>query len=55
MSTDTRTLTEGQLYLALAGPNFDGNRFAAEAALERGAGGLILRAKGDVAQIERLA
>ena len=38
VSTDTRTLKEGELFVALTGPNFDGNRFAAKAA-ERGAAG----------------
>lgn len=54
VSTDTRTLTGGQLYLALSGPNFDGNRFAADAS-ERGAGGLLLRATDDPADAERFA
>ena len=40
--TDTRTLRPGELFLALRGPNFDGNRFAAKA-LAAGAGGLLLR------------
>ena len=39
--TDTRTLKSGELFLALSGPNFDGNRFAREA-LEKGAAGLML-------------
>ncbi len=42
VSTDTRSLHPDALYLALRGPNFDGNRFAAEAS-RRGAGALILR------------
>jgi UDP-N-acetylmuramoyl-tripeptide--D-alanyl-D-alanine ligase len=42
VSTDTRSIHPEALYLALRGPNFDGNRFAAEAA-GRGAGALILR------------
>ena len=42
VSTDTRTLEPGQLFLALAGPNHDGNRYAA-AAIERGAAALLLR------------
>jgi UDP-N-acetylmuramoyl-tripeptide--D-alanyl-D-alanine ligase len=42
VSTDSRTIAPGEVFLALEGPNFDGNRFAAEA-LRRGAGGLILR------------
>ena len=31
VSTDTRTLEAGQLFVALKGPDFDGNRFVAEA------------------------
>ncbi|MFT5049941.1 MAG: UDP-N-acetylmuramoyl-tripeptide--D-alanyl-D-alanine ligase [Chlamydiales bacterium] len=42
VSTDTRTLRGDQLFLALDGPNFDGNRFAQDA-LKRGAGCLLLR------------
>jgi UDP-N-acetylmuramoyl-tripeptide--D-alanyl-D-alanine ligase len=42
VSTDTRTLRPRDLYLALSGPNFDGNRFARQAG-ELGAGGLLLR------------
>jgi len=41
VSTDTRTLERGALFVALSGPNFDGNQFAAAAA-ERGAGALFL-------------
>ncbi len=41
VSTDTRTLKQGELFLALRGPNFDGNRFAAAAA-RAGAAGLLL-------------
>ena len=41
VSTDTRTLREGDLFVAIAGPNFDGSRFAA-AAVDRGAAGLLL-------------
>lgn len=43
VSTDTRSLEPGDLFLALSGPNFDGNRYAGEAA-KRGAAGLLLRA-----------
>lgn len=39
--TDTRTLTADSLFVALSGPNFDGNQFA-QAALEGGAGALLL-------------
>jgi UDP-N-acetylmuramoyl-tripeptide--D-alanyl-D-alanine ligase len=43
VSTDTRTLAPGDLWLALRGQNHDGNRFAREA-VERGAAGLVLEA-----------
>ena len=36
VSTDTRTLKEGNLFFALRGPSFNGNKFAATA-LEKGA------------------
>ena len=36
VQTDTRKLKEGDIYFALKGPNFDGNRFAIQA-LEAGA------------------
>ena len=42
VSTDTRSLHPEALYLALSGPNFDGNAFAREACA-RGAGALMLR------------
>jgi len=41
VSTDTRTLQKGQLFLALRGPNFDGNRFAGQA-VASGAPALLL-------------
>jgi UDP-N-acetylmuramoyl-tripeptide--D-alanyl-D-alanine ligase len=41
VSTDTRTLQPGELFLALTGPNFDGNRFAHQA-LAAGAAALLL-------------
>lgn len=41
VSIDTRTLTPGQLFLALQGPNFDGNQFIAEAA-KKGAVGAVV-------------
>lgn len=40
VSTDTRTVSEGALFVALQGPRFDGNAFAAEA-LTRGALGVL--------------
>ena len=42
VSTDTRTLARGELFLALRGPSFDGNLFAAAAA-RGGASALLLR------------
>jgi len=45
VSTDTRTLREGDLFVAIPGPNFDGGRFAA-AAVERGAAGVLLEDRG---------
>ncbi len=41
VSTDTRTLRPGELFLALRGPNFDGNRFAAKA-VAAGAAAVLL-------------
>ena len=41
VSTDTRTLRAGELFLALSGPNHDGNRFAISA-LELGAAAVIV-------------
>ena len=43
ISTDTRTLAAGDLFIALAGENFDGHDCLAKAA-ERGAAGLLIRA-----------
>ena len=41
VSTDTRKIEKGNLFLALIGENFDGNRYAMDAA-ERGAPALLL-------------
>ena len=43
VSTDTRTLAAGNLFIALAGENFDGHGCLTKAA-ERGAAGLLIRA-----------
>jgi UDP-N-acetylmuramoyl-tripeptide--D-alanyl-D-alanine ligase len=40
VSTDTRTLEAGDLYVALSGAHFDGNAFI-DAAIERGAAGVV--------------
>ena len=42
VSTDTRTLGEGELFIALDGPNFDGNDFVGVAA-RAGAAALLVR------------
>ena len=42
VSTDTRDLTEGALFVALVGDRFDGHDFLAQA-LESGAGALLHR------------
>ena len=41
--SDTRTLVAGQLFVALRGPNFDGNDFIAAAAAAGAAGALVMR------------
>lgn len=41
VSTDTRTLKKGQLFFALWGDNFNGNKYAAEA-IEKGASAAII-------------
>jgi UDP-N-acetylmuramoyl-tripeptide--D-alanyl-D-alanine ligase len=46
LTTDTRKITKGQMYLALKGPNFNGNAFAAQA-LEAGASFVVLDEKPD--------
>ena len=46
VSTDTRTLQGGQLFVALRGPNFDGHEFVGEA-VRRGAAGALVEARPD--------
>jgi UDP-N-acetylmuramoyl-tripeptide--D-alanyl-D-alanine ligase len=41
ISTDTRTLSEGQIFFALWGENFNGNKYAAEA-IEKGAAWAVI-------------
>ena len=41
ISTDSRTVGEGKLFIALQGPHFDGHHFALEA-LEKKAGGVLI-------------
>lgn len=42
VSSDSRSVRRGQLYVSIAGANFDGDRFAREA-FDSGAGALLLR------------
>lgn len=68
LSKDTRTISAGELYIALGGARFDGNDFAAEAAargavaaiLDRTPGGLpedfpVIRVEDSLAALHRLA
>lgn len=47
VSTDSRTLAAGELFVALSGPNFDGHAFV-EAAAARGAAGVVVTRRVDV-------
>lgn len=44
VSTDTRSLEKGDLYLALVGENFDGNDFVADAGMRGACGAVVSRA-----------
>ena len=48
ISTDTRSLRRGEVFLALIGENFDGHNFA-DKAIEKGAGLLVLNEKSEQA------
>jgi len=52
VSTDSRTIQEGELFVALSGPNFDGTEFVGQAH-GKGAAGAVVSSivKEDVAQI----
>lgn len=52
VSTDTRTLREGELFVALQGPNFDGGDYVSQAK-EKGAAAAVVgsQVEGDLAQI----
>lgn len=52
VNTDTRTLKEGDLFVALKGPNFDGNHYVSEAA-EKGAVAALVsnRSESDFPQL----
>jgi UDP-N-acetylmuramoyl-tripeptide--D-alanyl-D-alanine ligase len=53
VSTDSRTIREGELFIALSGPNFDGNEFVGQAR-GKGAAAAVVNAltDEDIAQIE---
>ncbi len=53
VSTDTRTIRDGELFFALQGPNFDGRDYVSTA-LERGAAGAVVAryTRDPIAQIE---
>ncbi|HSB04023.1 MAG TPA: UDP-N-acetylmuramoyl-tripeptide--D-alanyl-D-alanine ligase [Thermodesulfobacteriota bacterium] len=49
VSTDSRTIAEGELYFALKGPRFDGHHYALEALEKKAAGVVVEEAKaGDL-------
>lgn len=53
VSTDTRSITEGELFVALTGPNFDGNAFVGEAKSKGATAALVSRRVDvDLPQIE---
>jgi len=52
VSTDTRTLADGQLFVALSGPNFDGKGFVGQAHGKNAAGAVVdSLVEEDIAQI----
>ena len=52
VSTDTRTLENGALFVALRGPNFDGGEFLPAAAARGAVGALVMRSSAvDIGQI----
>ncbi len=53
ISTDSRTIQEGELFVALSGPNFDGNKFVNQASSKGAAGAVVAPlVSEDIAQIE---
>lgn len=53
ISTDSRTIKEGELFVALSGPNFDGNKFVNQASGKGAAGAIVASlVSDDIAQIE---
>lgn len=53
VSTDSRSIREGELFVALSGPNFDGGKFVNHAQSKGAAGAVVeARAGEDLSQIE---
>ena len=53
ISTDTRSIAEGELFIALSGPNFDGNKFVSHASSKGAAGAVVASlVQEEIAQIE---
>ena len=53
VSTDTRTIADGELFFALQGPNFDGHDYVGTAAAAGAAGAVVSRLlDDDIAQIQ---
>jgi UDP-N-acetylmuramoyl-tripeptide--D-alanyl-D-alanine ligase len=53
VSTDTRTIREGELFVALSGPNFDGNNFVSHASAKGAAAAVVTSPSNvDLPQIE---
>lgn len=53
ISTDSRTINEGELFVALRGPNFDGHRFLAEA-FAKGAVAAIIDREGGIEPVKTM-
>ena len=52
ISTDTRTIGDGQLFFALQGPNFDGHEYVGKAKANGAVGAVVSRlVEDDIAQI----
>jgi len=51
VSTDTRTISEGELFVALSGPNFDGRKFVNHAG-GKGAAGAVVASLTDEAVVQ---
>jgi UDP-N-acetylmuramoyl-tripeptide--D-alanyl-D-alanine ligase len=53
VSIDTRSLSRGELFFAIAGPNFDGSKFLGQAASKGAAGAVVTHAVDEnIAQIQ---